>query len=160
MPTIGFMEIQAENQGKIEGSLDMEEGTIEIYAFTHRIEIPMDPRYGLPTGKRVHRPAVVNKEVDKSTPKLYKALCESENLVFVELTWYKPTGLHGKKENYYTVRFENALITRIEPVSPQRLDISKETFVLLEDISFAYERIIWTWVSDGIEHEDIWEKPA
>jgi type VI secretion system secreted protein Hcp len=26
----------------------------------------------------------------------------------------------------------------------------------MEDVSIAYEKIIWTWVPDGVEYEDSW----
>ncbi len=63
------------------------------------------------------------------------------------------------KDNYYTVKLENAIITRIKPQSPHRYDPSKPVYKFMEDVSFAYEKIIWTHESEGIEHEDLWVTP-
>jgi type VI protein secretion system component Hcp len=29
----------------------------------------------------------------------------------------------------------------------------------MEDVSFTYRRIAWTWEIDGIESEDDWQRP-
>ena len=74
--------LQGEKQGKIEGSCEMQgrEGTILVYAMDHDIHIPRDPQSGLGSGKRIHGPLTIMKEYDKSSPKLYQALCTGEHL--------------------------------------------------------------------------------
>ncbi|MBN1104074.1 MAG: type VI secretion system tube protein Hcp, partial [Deltaproteobacteria bacterium] len=56
MPMPCHMSVTGKNQGKIEGSCDIQgrEGTILIYAVDHTVEIPRDTHTGLPTGKRIH----------------------------------------------------------------------------------------------------------
>ncbi|MGB1110012.1 MAG: Hcp family type VI secretion system effector [Gammaproteobacteria bacterium] len=153
----GFMTIMGEQQGPIEGSCDLagREGEIELYDFRHKVEIPRHPGSGLPVGRRVHGELMINKETDKSTPKLYKALCEGEKLTEVEIRWYRYSGSTAD-ENFYTVLLENALITRIEPKVLNRLDQPDAPFRHMEDVAFAYEKITWSWESDGIEYEDAW----
>ncbi len=41
---------------------------------SHEIISPRDPASGLPTGKRMHKPFVITKELDKSTPLLSTSL--------------------------------------------------------------------------------------
>ncbi len=96
-----FMTIKGETQGPIDGSCDLKdlEGTIEIYSFDHTVEVPRSRETGLPTGRRVHLDITVNKEVDKSTPKLYKALCDGEKLTEVVFSWYRPSGETGGRDN-------------------------------------------------------------
>ena len=160
MPMIGFMNLTGVNQGSIDGSSDLPEGTIEIYEFKHSVAIPRSGETGLPVGRRIHHDIKICKETDKSTPKLFKALCDGEKLTTVEFSWFRPDGTPGgEKEKYYTVQLENAIITRIKPYSPQRLDLTKEGFKFMEEVSFAYEKIIWIWEPDGIEHEDLWVAP-
>ena len=48
------------------------------------------------------------------------------------------------------------MITRIHPWVPNVLDRKSEGLRHMEDVSIAYERIIWTWEPDGIEFEDQW----
>ncbi|OQY58665.1 MAG: hypothetical protein B6245_10625 [Desulfobacteraceae bacterium 4572_88] len=156
-----FMTLKGESQGTIDGSCDVKDlkDTIEIFAFDHVVELPRSRDMGLPTGRRVHLDITVSKEIDKSTPKLYKALCDREKLTEVIFSWYRPDGETGGRDNYYTVRLEDAVITRISPCAPHRLDPSNVTQKFMENVSFAYEKIIWTYEPDGIEHEDMWVAP-
>jgi len=158
MPMPGNLSITGEEQGEIEGSCDLEgrEGTILIQAFDHIVEIPTDSR-GVIGGQRVHRPMMMTKELDKSTPVLYQALCTGELLTEVILEWYRVDGT-GMQELYFTLTMSNALITKIHPWVPNVLDRSNESMRHMEDIYLTYERIIWTWEPDGIEYEDVWDE--
>ncbi|QTA79706.1 Putative Type VI secretion system tube protein Hcp [Desulfonema limicola] len=157
MPVMGFMEITGETQGKIEGSGEMPRGNIKIFGFEHIVEIPRSQNTGLPTGPRIHNDIVIVKEVDKSTPRLYKALCEGEKLTRIELSWNRPLKDLSENENYYLISLRNAIITRIQPVISQEYPI--KDYKIMEKISFAYEKIIWTWKPDNIIHEDSWIEP-
>jgi len=167
MPVLGFMEITGETQGKIEGSIDssgdssgdMPQGNIMIFGFDHIVEIPRSQNTGLPTGRRIHNDITIVKEVDKSTPRLYKALCEGENLTKIELSWNRPIKDLSEKEQYYLISLRNAIITRIQPVISQDFAYSIKDYKIMEKISFAYEKIIWTWKPDNIVHEDSWIEP-
>ncbi len=159
----GFMTIITREHGTIEGACDLEglEGTIEIYALDHTVEIPRNPGTGLPSGRRIHKDLTVNKQIDKSTPLLYQALCMGDKLPEVEMAWYRMDET-GSMEIFYTIRLENAVISRITPWSPYNTDPIGEDYYQLEAVSFAYEKIIWEWTG-GIEFEDSWimpDKPA
>jgi type VI secretion system secreted protein Hcp len=156
MPMPGNLTITGEVQGLIEGSCELEEreGTILVQAFDHVVEIPTDDR-GIASGRRAHRPMTITKEIDRSTPMLYQALCTGELLTDVKLDWYRLDG-SGDEELYFSIELENAMITRIHPWVPNVLDRSSEGLRHMEDVSIAYERIIWTWEPDGIEFEDQW----
>lgn len=147
-------------QGKIEGSCDIagREGTILVYSMEHLINIPRDTHTGLPTGKRIHGALKVTKEIDKSSPKLFQGLCSGEQFSEVLLEYYRISP-QGAEELYYTVKLENAIIVDIKAWFPETLVKSNEPFKHMEDISFSYEKIIWTWVPDGIEAEDSWSAP-
>jgi type VI secretion system secreted protein Hcp len=152
----GNLTITGEIQGQIEGSCELEqrEGTILVQAFDHVVEIPTDDR-GIASGRRAHRPMTITKEIDRSTPMLYQALCTGELLTDVKLDWYRLDG-SGDEELYFSIELENAMITRIHPWVPNVLDRKSEGLRHMEDVSIAYERIIWTWEPDGIEFEDQW----
>ncbi len=156
MPMPGNLIITGEEQGLIEGSCELEEreGTILVQAFDHTVEVPTDEQ-GIAAGRRVHRPIMITKEIDRSTPMLYQALCTSELLTEVKLDWYRIDGT-GTQELYFSMLMENALITRIHPWVPNVLDRANETLKHMEDVSISYEKIIWTWEPDGIEFEDAW----
>ena len=156
MPLPGNLIITGEDQGLIEGSceLDQREDTILVQGFDHAVEIPTDSR-GVASGKRVHRAMTIIKEIDKSTPMLYQALCTNELLTEVILNWYRLDGT-GEYELYYSITMNNAFITRIRPWVPNVLDRGNEHLKHMEDVSLSYEKIIWTWEPDGIEYEDPW----
>ena len=160
MPTPGHLSITGEQQGAIEGGCDLEgrEGTILVQAFQHIVEVPSDER-GIPSGRRAHRPATITKEVDKATPKLYQALCTGERLSQVRLDWYRLDQM-GSQELYFSATFEGALVTAIKPWVPNALDAKNAGLRHMEDVSFTYEKVIWSWEPDGIEYEDVWGEMA
>jgi len=124
-----------ERQGKSDGSCDRKGrgGTILVYAMGHDVTIPRSPTDGLATGKRVHGPLTVTKEFDKSSPKLYQALCTGEHLKTVTLKWYRITK-QGTEEHYFTHVLEDAIIVSIKPSMPVTLLASNEPFRPLEEI--------------------------
>lgn len=160
MPMPAHMELTGNNQGKIDGSCTQQgrENTILIQAMNHMVRIPRDTQTGLPTGKRAHEALTVTKTFDKSSPKLYQALCTGERFSEVVLKWYRidPT---GAEEHYFTHRLENAILVDIRPWMPNCLDPATESFSHMEECSFTYQKIRWTWEVDGIEAEDDWEEP-
>ena len=151
-----FLVITAEEQGVIEGSCEWlgREDSIVVQAFDHVVEIPADDR-GIASGRRVHRPIVITKEIDKSTPMLYQALCTGELLTEMKLVWYRIDG-SGVEELYYTMTMFNGIITKIHPTVANLLESRNENSKHLEQVHISYEKIIWTWEPDGIEFEDAW----
>lgn len=152
--------LTGEKQGKIEGSCDMKgrEGTILVYSMNHDIMIPRSPTDGLATGKRVHGPLSIVKEFDKSSPKLYQALCTGEHLKEVTLKFYRITK-QGTEEHYFTTKLEDAIVVDMKPYMPITLLGENEPYRHMEDVSFTYKKIKWTWEPNGIESEDSWAAP-
>lgn len=161
MPMTSHMEVTGNTQGKIDGSCDMEsrENTMLIYAFDHKVHIPRDPQSGLPSGKRIHGPLTVVKEIDKASPKLYQALCTGEQLSDVTLRKYRIDST-GTEEHYFTIALEDAIIVEMKPYMPMAFLSENEPFRHMEEIKFTYSKIKWTWEVDGIESEDSWKIPT
>src|SRR5438046_234987 len=65
-----YMSLTGQKQRDIKGSVTQKgrEGMIAVIAVSHEIVSPRDPQSGLPTGQRVHKPFVITKELDKSSP--------------------------------------------------------------------------------------------
>ena len=160
MPMPSHLELEGETQGKIEGSCDMQgrEGTILVYQMEHEVHIPRDPQSGLPSGKRIHGPLTITKEYDKSSPKLYQALCTGEHLKTVIIKWFRiaPT---GSEEHYFTHTLMDAIVVSIKPYMPIAFLQANEPYRHMEEVSFTYKKIKWTWEPDGIESEDSWTVP-
>ncbi len=157
MPMPFYMTLEGVNQGNIEGSCDQtgREGTILCQAFEHNIAIPRDPQSGQPTGLRVHNPLTITKVYDKASPKLYKALCEGERMKSVNLKWYRIDPA-GAEEHYFTVALEDAIVVGVHPNTPNCLDPQFASYGHMEDVSFTYRKIMWTWEPDGVAAEDDW----
>lgn len=157
MPMPGNLTLVGKEQGPIEGSCDIEgrEETILVQSFKHVVDLPSNEQ-GLPSGRRVHRPLMITKEVDKSTPKLYQALCTGEPMSEATLRWYRMDG-SGEEQQYFTVMLQNAMLVKIESWVPDVLDKQNAQYGNMENLWFTYEVIRWTWEEDGIEYEEHWD---
>ncbi|OGP80590.1 MAG: type VI secretion protein [Deltaproteobacteria bacterium RBG_16_49_23] len=161
MPMPFHMSLTGKNQKEIsKGCCTMtgREDTILCQALNHEVYIPRDPQTGLPTGKRVHNPLTVTKVFDKSSPKLYQALTTGERMDDVTLKYYRIDDT-GKEEHYFTIKLEDAIVVSVKPWIPNALDSTREKFTHMEDVSFTYSKIIWTWEVDGVEAQDEWKTP-
>jgi type VI secretion system secreted protein Hcp len=155
MPLPAYMFLKGETQGEINGSSSVTKrhGAIVVQEFKHRVHIPRASFQGA-SGKRAHDPLVITKVFDKSSPLLYKALCENERIEG-ELKFYRINSL-GQQEHYYSITFRNAIIVTIAPFMPNCQDRSLEHYQPMEEVSIAYETITWTWEESGIEYQDSW----
>ncbi|HKJ86957.1 MAG TPA: type VI secretion system tube protein TssD [Gammaproteobacteria bacterium] len=158
MPTPVFLKLSGKSQGNIEGSSTHpeREDQIEVLAYDHVVEIPPRRGAGVPFGKPVHGQIRIKKWLDRATPRLYQALLQEEPLDEAVFTWLH-FNASGQEEELYTVRLENGRVTRMQPWMPDSVDPSSERFWHMESVSFAYEKIIWSWGTGGeVEFEDTW----
>src|SRR6185312_14088488 len=133
MALAAYLTIVAERQGPILGSVTQKgrENQILVTAVHHEIVCPRDPQSGIPTGKRMHKPFTITKELDQSTPLLFQVLCTNENI--------REAPINFKMAN----------------IRSPRLTYLKE----YEEVSFTYQKISWTWNDGGKSAEDDWETP-
>lgn len=70
MSTPAPLWLDDENGSPIPGGCIMPRrlGSIELKSFSHGVTIPVDPNLGKLTGTRAHRPIVIVKEFDQTTP--------------------------------------------------------------------------------------------
>jgi type VI secretion system secreted protein Hcp len=160
MPLPAHLTLEGTKQGVIKGSCPMQgrEGTIMVQALNHEVSIPRDPQTGLATGKRLHHPLTILKDLDKSTPLLYQALTSGEHMKSVEIKWYR-IDPQGSEEHFFTTRLEDAIIVSIRPMIKNCLEPGGLDLPCLEEVSFTYRKAIWRWEPDGIESEDDWRSP-
>jgi type VI secretion system secreted protein Hcp len=158
-----YMTITGQKQGMINGSVTQKgrENSILVHSYSHEIVSPRDPASGLPTGKRMHKPFFFLKEVDKSSPLLWIALVNNENLTTCQVQFWGPglaagTGVAMEKQ-VYTITLTNASIASIQESMPSNVDPSLAKLPLQEQISLTYQKIQWTWADGGITSADDWE---
>jgi len=162
-----YLKLKGQKQGDINGSVTQKgrEKKIMVIAVSHDIVSPRDPASGLPTGKRMHKPFVITKELDMSTPLLFNALVNNENIPSWKLEFWTPqvggaAGGGGTETQHYTVELLNANIASINfrMANNKHPDLMKYTEY--EEIAFTYQKITWTWVKGGITAMDDWEAPV
>ena len=152
-----YLSLKGQKQGDIKGGVTQKgrEGKILVIAFSHDIVSPRDASSGLPTGKRMHKPFVITKEIDRSSPLLYSALVNNENLVQWQLQCFaQKTG--GVEINTYTVKLTNAQIVEVKSMMLNNKMPENVKLPMMEEVSFVYQKIEWTWVDGGITAQDDW----
>ena len=157
-----YLQLKGQKQGAIKGSVIQrgQEGKIMVIAVSHEIISPRDPQSGLPTGKRMHKPFIITKELDMSSPLLYNALVNNENITEWKLQFWAPqtkTGGMGQEIQNYTITLTNANIMDIKFVMPNNKHPELSKFTEYEEVSFTYQKIAWTWNQGGISAIDDWE---
>ncbi|KAB0480536.1 type VI secretion system secreted protein Hcp [Pseudomonas reinekei] len=168
MATPAYMSVTGEKQGLITAGAftadsvgntyqEGHEDQVMIQGFKHEISIPRDPQSGQPTGQRLHKPAVVTKVFDKSSPLLLAALTSGERLTEIEIQWFRTSG-HGVQEHYYTTVLEDAIIVNIKDYMHNCQDPANAHFTHLQDVEFSYRKISWTHIASSTSGSDDWRK--
>lgn len=155
-----YLSIVAERHGPILGSVAQRGrvGKILVMGAMHEIVCPRDPASGIPTGKRVHKPFTILKELDRSTPLLFSILCNNEHISSAEIQFWQPSPL-GVERQHYTVRLVNANIASIHFKMPNNRLAKLARMPEYEEVAFTYQRIEWTWNDGNLTGIDDWETP-
>jgi len=142
-----YLWLKDDGGADIKGSVDVQgrEGSIEVVALDHDVYIPTDNNTGKLTGTRTHKPFTFTKEIDASSPYLYKAV----------------TNDAGQEVEYFNITLDNVKLVRVAPLMHDIKDPSREKHNHLERIEFRYEKITWTYKDGNIIHSDSWnERPS
>ncbi|MBU6961424.1 Hcp family type VI secretion system effector [Pseudomonas sp. CVAP len=169
MPTPAYLSLSGATQGFItEGNLtrysvgnvyqDAHQDQILVQAFSHQVIIPRDPQSGQPTGQRVHKPLMITKIFDRSSPLLFAALTSGEQMTECHIEWYRTSTL-GTQELYFTTTLEDAIIVEIQSRMPNCQDPGNAHFTHLEDVYFSYRKITWEHVISNTSGSDDWRVP-
>lgn len=161
MPMQLHMTIKGKKQGAIDGPSKIKgrEKTFEVLAFNHEVTLPVEQRTAVICGKRQHHPMTVLKVVDEASPKLYKAITTGEHLD-VEIKWYRPHPDGGASEqHYFTTKLAGAKLVSVAPFMPNVNEKAQSGTGHLEQLSFVYDEITWTFEGGG-SHIDKVTEPA
>jgi len=150
-----FLKLKGQKQGDIKGGVTQKgrEGRILVIAAEHEVASPRDVATGHATGRRVHSPFVITKELDRASPLLYNALITNETITEWELQFFA-VAANAAEVPRYTVKLANANIADIKFHQPntQHQDLAK--YSEYEEVSFTYQKITWTWNDGGITAQD------
>jgi type VI secretion system secreted protein Hcp len=146
MALTAYLRIAGRDSGPVTGIATARgfEGWIPVIGASHEVE-------ALPEG-RVHHPFVVTKEIDRTTPVLYRLLAGAEPLTGFELRFRAMK--EGLETHVYTVRLTGARLADIRFFMPNLRDPDEARLVEFEDVSFTYDRIEWVWVDGDVRAED------
>lgn len=126
-------------------------GAIELKSLTHNVNIPADSNTGRLTGTRIHAPIMFQKEFDRVTPLLYKALTTGVTLKSAMIKMYMINEA-GVEIEYFNILLENVKITSITP----DLYPGVGSGTHLETVLLRYESITWKHCEGNIVYKDSW----
>ena len=144
---------------EIKGSVDVQDrvGSIEVIAQDHGLSIPTDNNTGKLMGTRIHTPFMFTKEIDASTPYLYKAVTSGQTLKSAEFKWYRISDA-GQEVVYYTTKLTNVKVVNVASKMHDIKEPSKEKHGHLEEVELRYEKIEWSFKDGNIQHSDSWNE--
>ncbi len=158
MALTSYMAVKGKSQGDIKGDCPQggdKKDKILVYGTDHTVEIPKDTHTGLPTGQRIHKPFTFIKHKDTASPKLFKACCTGEQCeVVFDQYRIKPDGV---EEKYFTIKLEEAIVVNMREYTPATFLQENKPYHDMEEISFTYSKITWTYNDGNIEYVDDWK---
>jgi type VI secretion system secreted protein Hcp len=131
------------------------EGSIELLSQDHSVYIPTDDNTGKLTGTRIHTAFQLTKEIDASTPYLYKAVTTGQTLKEAVFKWYRINEA-GTEVEYFNTTLENVKVVKVAPKMHDIKDATKEKHNHLEMVELRYEKITWRYLDGNISHSDTW----
>ena len=130
--------------------------TIECVYYEQSVRSAREAGSGLATGRRQHDPITIRKRIDKSSPLLFKALCNNEEVEGKFLFFRpKPSG-DGTTEQFYTVEIKKGRIATYRTFVPDSIEPASSRMPPMEEVQFVFHTITQTYNPDGVEHQDTW----
>lgn len=132
------------------------ENSIECIYFEQAVKTAREAGSGMATGRRQYEPLAIRKRVDKSTPLIAKALTNNQEIT-AKFKFFRPnpTG-DGTTEQFFTVDIKQGRIASQKLVVPDTIVPATSTEPPLEEVTFVFHTIKWTYTNGGVEHEDTW----
>ena len=145
-----YLKVEGTKQGSFKGGIERNGSRwIEITAFSVGLISPRDAATGQASGKRQHKPISITKEVDESSPQLFRAATTNEVLkdVVIQSVRLDP---HGKEQIYQTITLKNAHIPQVQKIAGKGKR-EEERFDLI------FQQIQVTDVQGKVTATDDWE---
>lgn len=156
-----YLWLKDDGGAAIRGSADVagREGTIEIQGLNHGVSIVTDDATGKPTATREHSSFSFDKEIDSSSPYLYKAVTSGQKLQSAEVKFYRINDA-GWEEEYFSVLMEGVTVISVGPLMYDVKSQYGERRNHLEVVELIYEKITWHYLDGNIIHSDSWNERA
>ena len=152
-----YLWLQDDGGAQIKGSVDVQkrEGSIEVIAQDHSVHIATDNNTGKLTGTRIHEPFMFTKEVDASSPYLYKAVTSGQTLKSAEFKWYRYDDA-GQEAEYFTTTLDKVRVVKVSSKMRDIKNPDNEKYNHMEEVELRYEKITWAYKDGNIVHSDAW----
>lgn len=136
-----YLWLKDEGGAEIKGSVDIlgREGSIQINGLNHGVMQPTDKHNGKATSLRVHFPFSFDKEVDASSPYIYKAVTTGQKLKSAEVKYYRINDA-GLEEEYFSTLMEGVKIVSVCPMMMDIKDPNYEKHNHMELVELLYEK--------------------
>lgn len=133
------------------------EGAIEIMNSSYGVKQGVDSHTGNMTGTRQHDPIILHKQLDKVSPYLAIAVCESKRLQKAVIKYYEivETGIEAE---IYNIELESVVISSVYFTHVYYPGSSSHN--MHEVIGLRFRGITWNYVRGNIKYDDAWMKPA
>ncbi|MCG5071920.1 Hcp family type VI secretion system effector [Paraburkholderia tagetis] len=149
--------LKDEGGADIRGSSEVigREGSIEVLSLSHGVHTPTDGSTGKLMGTRIHRPLTIEKEVDRSSALLYRAVACGSTLQSGELSFYR-TNDAGIEQAYFTIYMKNVKVVGISPRVLNIKEAPSQHRNHFEIIELRYEEITWRYADGNVTFKDAW----
>lgn len=154
-----YLWLKDEGGVEIKGSVDVQsrEGSIEISGFNHGVVQLTDKHSGKATRLRAHFPFSFDKEIDASSPYIYKAVTTGQKLKSAEVKYYRINEA-GQEVEYFSTLMEGVNIVSVCPMMLDIKDSNYERHNHMELVELMYEKITWRYTDGNIIHSDSWNE--
>ena len=132
--------------------------SIECVYYEQEVMTAREAGSGVASGRRQYKPLMIRKRIDKSTPLIAKALVENQK-IDAKFKFFRPnpTG-DGTTEQFFTVEIKQGRVAHQKQFVPDTIVPATATDPPLEEVSFVFHTISWTYTNGGVTHEDTWDE--
>lgn len=136
------------------------EDSIECIHFVNEVKTARQAGSGQATGRRQYEPILIRKRIDKSSPLLAKGLAQNQVAEGV-FKFFRPNPSgDGTTEHFFTIDIKQGRVSYIKLYVEDVLDPDTSTRPPLEEVSFVFHTIKWTYEPGGVEYQDTWNAQA
>jgi len=130
--------------------------SIECLYYEQKVITAREAGSGMATGRRQYEPLLIRKRIDKSSPLLVKALVENQK-IDAAFKFFRPNPKgDGTTQQFYTVEIKDGRVASMKQMVPDTIVPASSTEPPLEEITFVFHTIKWTFTDGGVSHEDAW----
>lgn len=130
--------------------------SIECLAYESSVETAREAGSGMATGRRAHQPLLIRKRIDKATPLILKALCENQVIEGV-FKFFRPNPVgDGTTEQFATVTIKQGRVNSSRLYVPDTSQVISSNLPPMEEVTFVFHTIEWTYTNGGVTHLDTW----